>query len=57
MSQFAAVTWKFKRGFDEELAQLFENCARPASFVIIDDQGSQMCALATAALSEARRDR
>jgi len=25
MSQFAAVTWKAKPGFDEEPARLFEN--------------------------------
>jgi hypothetical protein len=57
MSQFAAVTWKFKRDFDEGLTQLFKNCARPGPFVIIDDQGSQMRALAMAAVSEARGDR
>jgi hypothetical protein len=33
MSQFAAVTWKVKPGFDEELARLFENYPRPESFV------------------------
>ena len=58
MSQFPAVTWKVKRGFDEELARLFENHARPGSFVITDDQGSQPCVMpATAPVSEARRDR
>ena len=45
MSQFAAVTWKVKRGFDEELARLFENHPRPGSFVISNDLGSQPCML------------
>jgi hypothetical protein len=50
MSQFAAVTWKVKPGFDEELARLFENYPRPDSFVITDDQGSQTCALLATAV-------
>jgi hypothetical protein len=32
MSQFAAVTWNVKRGFDEEQARLFDNYARPGSW-------------------------
>jgi hypothetical protein len=50
MSQFAAVTWKVKPGFDEEPARVFENYPRPESFVITDDQGSQTCALLATAV-------
>jgi hypothetical protein len=50
MSQFAAVTWKVKPGFDEEPARLFENYPGPGSFAITDDQGSQTCALLATAV-------
>ncbi len=50
MSQFAAVTWKVKPGFDEDLARLFESYPRPDSFVITDDQGNQTGALLATAV-------
>jgi len=40
MSQFAAVIWKAKPGFDEEPARLFEKHPRPDSFVVTDEHGS-----------------
>jgi hypothetical protein len=51
MSQFAAVIWKAKPGFEEEPARLFENYPRPDSFVVTDDHGS------TAGQRETRGDR
>lgn len=50
MSQFAAVTWKVKPGYDEELAKLFQDYPRPDSFVITDEQGNQTGALLATAV-------
>jgi hypothetical protein len=50
MSQFAAVTWKVKRGFDEELARLFLAHSMRCPAARRHDQPG-------AALNEARGDR
>lgn len=45
MSQFAAVTWTVKPGFDEEIAELFATYPRPDSYVITDANGNQTGAI------------
>ncbi|EIV91513.1 SchA/CurD-like domain-containing protein [Frankia sp. QA3] len=50
MRQFSAVIWKVKPGFDEELADLFENSKRPDSAVILDEAGSEVGKLLSTAV-------
>jgi hypothetical protein len=42
--------WKVKPGHDEELAELFANSKRPDSFIVLDEDGTQVGRLLSTAV-------